>query len=182
MRRFLAALLLLLAGCGGSGTGAGSGRELRLALDGEPGGRHAGVYLAMARGYDTAAGTQLTLREPPDVRLVPRAELDREQAVAVMAVLQGELFLATDRVTLDEREEDVRAAVEALQRGYEEAIVDPEGAVAAMVAAGAGERAPLLAELDRVAPQFKRGAENFGELRGVPAELAARGFVRPSDR
>ena len=187
MRTFLFAVLpavAMLAGCGGGGPGGGSGRDLNLALDGQPAARHAGVYLALARGYDQAVGVTLRLgREPVDIRLATTEELDREQRVAVMALLPGELYLATDRVTLDERRDDVRAAVEALQRGYEETIVDPESAVGAMVDAEGLERAPLLEELDRVAPRFKAGGRSFGMF--DPAKLppgTADPLAVPKDR
>lgn len=187
MRRFLYAVLpaaMLLAACGGGGAGSGSGGDLDLALDGPPSGRHAGIYLAISRGYDRAVGVTLRIRDDrADVRLVPREDLDREARVAVMAILPGELYLATDRVTLDERREDVRAAVEAIQRGYEETIVDPESAVAAMVEEAQLDRAALLRDVDRVSPRFKAGGRDFGVFAasslppGVAEPLAA-----PSDR
>ena len=188
MRRILSALLpwaLLLAACGGGGTGGGSGRELNLDLGGRPGAEHAGVYLAVARGYDRAVGVTLRLDDdPPDILLTGEDGLDRDKAVAVMAVLPGELYLAADRVILDERRDDVRAAVEALQRGYEETIVDPESAVGAIVEAGAGDRKALLAELDRISPRFKRGAREFGfvDASKLPPGTADPTLVRPSDR
>ena len=188
MHRFLFALLpavLLLAACGGGGTAGGSGRDLNLDLGGPAAAEHAGIHLAMARGYDRAVGVTLRLADDPaDVRLAGVDDLDRDRAVAVMAVLPGELYLAADRVILDERRDDVRAAVEALQRGYEETIVDPESAVAAMVEAGAGERTALLAELDRVAPRFKGGAREFGfvDPAKLPPGTADASLVRESDR
>jgi ABC-type nitrate/sulfonate/bicarbonate transport system substrate-binding protein len=188
MRRFLSALLpaaLLLAACGGGGTPGGSGRDLNLDLGGPPAAAHAGIHLAIARGYDRAVGVTLRLdREPPDLRLARVGELDPERAVAVMAVLPGELYLAADRVILDERRDDVRAAVEALQRGYEETIVDPESAVGAMVDAGAGERVALLADLEAIAPKFKRGAREFGfvDASKLPPGTADATLVAPSER
>ena len=188
MRRFLSALLpaaLLLAACGGGGTAGGSGRDLNLDLGGPAAAEHAGIHLAISRGYDRAVGVTLRLdREPADVLLVGEDGLDRDRAVAVMAVLPGELYLAADRVILDERRDDVRAAVEALQRGYEETIVDPESAVAAMVEAGAGERVELMRELEAVAPKFKRGAREFGfvDASGLPPGTADASLVAPSDR
>lgn len=179
------AAAMLLGGCGGGGPGGGSGRELNLALDGRPGARHAGLYLALARGYDRALGVTLrTDREPADVRLVPLGELDPQEDVAVMAVLPGELYLAADRVILDERRDDVRAAVEALQRGYEETIVDPESAVAAMVDAEGLDRERLLERLGEISPRFRAGARDFGVL---DADRLPRGaydatLARPSDR
>ena len=187
MRRLLSAVLpaLLLAACGGGGTPGGSGRDLNLDLGGPPAAEHAGIHLAIARGYDRAVGVALRLdREPADVRLARRDELDRDTAVAVMAILPGELYLAADRVILDERRDDVRAAVEALQRGYEEAIVDPESAVGAMVDATGLERERLLRELDAVEPRFKRGAREFGfvDASRLPPGTADASLVAPSDR
>ena len=188
MRRVLSALLtalVLLAGCGGGGTPGGSGREMRLALDGPPAGVHAGIYLAVSRGYDRAAGVTLRIgQDPPDVRLVRRAELDPDRAVAVMAILKGELFLTTDRVTLDERPDDVRAVIEAIQRGYEETVVDPESAVAAVVAAENLDRRRLERELEAAAPRFRAGAAEFGEIdpAGLPRGTYDTSLVAPSDR
>lgn len=187
MRRFLCVLLpaLVLAGCGGGGAAAGSGRDLNLDLGGRPAAEHAGIHLAVSRAYDRAVGVALQLgREPADLRLARRDELDPERAVAVMAILPGELYLAADRVILDERRNDVRAAVEALQRGYEETIVDPESAVAAMVAATGADRATLLRELDEIEPRFKRGARDFGfvDASELPPGTADATLVAPSDR
>ena len=188
MQRILSALLpaaLFLAACGGGGTAGGSGRDLNLEIDSPAAAEHAGIHLAIARGYDQAVGVTLRLDgDPPDLRLTGPRGLDRDRAVAVMAVLPGELYLAADRVMLDERRDDVRAAVEALQRGYEETIVDPESAVAALVEAGAGERAALLAELDRIAPRFKRGAREFGfvDASKLPPGTADATLVSASDR
>ncbi len=188
MRRFLSAVLpalVLLAGCGGGGTAGGSGRDLNLDLGGPAGAEHAGIHLALARGYDRAVGVALRLDDDPaDVRITGVNGLDREKAVAVMAILPGELYLAADRVILDERRDDVRAAVEALQRGYEETIVDPESAVLALTEAGAGSRAELLAELDRIAPKFKRGAREFGfvDVGSLPPGTADASLVSASDR
>jgi ABC-type nitrate/sulfonate/bicarbonate transport system substrate-binding protein len=189
MRGFLCAgllIALLLAGCGATGVGGGSGRDLNLALDGAPAGKHAGVYLAVARGYDRALGVTLRIgREPADVRLTERGKLHPERDVAVMALLPGELYLTTDRITLDERRDDVRGAVEALQRGYEESIVDPESAVATMTAEDpALDRVRLEKELDDAAPGFKRGASEFGAIdaKGLAPGTFDRSLVGPSDR
>ena len=189
MRRFLCASflgLVLLTGCGGGGTAGGSGRDLNLALDGAPAGRHAGIYIAVARGYDRALGVTLRIgRDPADVRLTDRKALNTERDIAVMAILPGRLYLTTDRITLDERKDDVRAAVEALQRGYEESIVDPESAVATMVADDPSlDRVRLERELDLVAPRFKRGGRDFGviDAKGLPPGAFDRSLVAPSDR
>src|SRR3954468_21154626 len=59
MRRFppLLAAAIVLAGCGGS-TSAGTGRDVTLSLT-TPGAVHAGIYLAVQRGFDEAEGVLL---------------------------------------------------------------------------------------------------------------------------
>jgi len=63
MRRALPLLCALaLTGCGGS---AGSGAQpATLLLDFQPNAVHAGIYIAVARGFDTAEGAELTVRTP----------------------------------------------------------------------------------------------------------------------
>jgi ABC-type nitrate/sulfonate/bicarbonate transport system substrate-binding protein len=81
-----------------------------------------------------------------------------------------ELILCVTRQTLDERGDVVRAVVRALQRGYQQAQVDPESGVSAMLAAEPSlRRSDLDAQLDAVAPAFTAGADEFGQLR--PAVL-----------
>ena len=59
-----------------------------------------------------------------------------------------------------------------LQRGYQQAEVDPESGVGAMLAAEPSlNRSDLEAQLDAVAPAFTAGAAEFGQLR--PAVLRA---------
>jgi putative hydroxymethylpyrimidine transport system substrate-binding protein len=78
-----------------------------------------------------------------------------------------ELVLCVTRTTLDERRPVVRAAIRALQRGYNETQVDPESAVSALVDANRGlDRAAAAAQLDAVSPAFTAGADVYGELRG----------------
>ena len=188
MARILFALLpaaVVLAACGGGGPGGGSGRDLNLSLGARPSAEHAGIYLALARGYDRALGVTVRLeRDPSDIRLVAIDQLDPQRNVAVMSVLPGSLYLAADRVILDERRDDVRAAVEALQRGYEETVLDPESAVGAMVEAEGVDRVRLLADLESVAPRFKAGREDFGlvDPRSLPPGTADESLARPSDR
>ena len=54
--------LALLAGCGGS-NGSGPQRATLL-LDFTPNAVHAGIFTAVARGYDRDAGVRLRVREP----------------------------------------------------------------------------------------------------------------------
>ncbi len=57
----LAAAAVLLLGCGGSGGGLPSAT---LVLDFTPNAVHAGIYSALARGYDRASGVRLGVQEP----------------------------------------------------------------------------------------------------------------------
>jgi len=90
MRRFppLLAAAIVLAGCGGS-TPDRSGRDVDLALGGRPGAVHAGLYLALQRGYDDAEGATLHPAQVGD----PAQALERGQAeLAVLDI--HELALA----------------------------------------------------------------------------------------
>jgi ABC-type nitrate/sulfonate/bicarbonate transport system substrate-binding protein len=83
-----------------------------------------------------------------------------------------ELVLCVTGDTLVERRPVVRATVAALRRGYEEALVDPESAVGALVDAVPGlDRAAEQASFDAVQPAFLEGVTRFGDL--VPAQLRA---------
>jgi putative hydroxymethylpyrimidine transport system substrate-binding protein len=83
-----------------------------------------------------------------------------------------ELVLCATRRTIAERAPVVRAAVRALQRGYEQAQADPESAIGAMLDADpALSRDELAAQMDAVTPAFTAGARGVGELR--PAVLRA---------
>jgi ABC-type nitrate/sulfonate/bicarbonate transport system substrate-binding protein len=70
VRRPLAALLLvafvaLAAGCGASsGSDSRPDQEARLLLDFAPNAVHAGIYLALQRGYDEAEGVRLDVETP----------------------------------------------------------------------------------------------------------------------
>lgn len=58
-----AALLLSVLGCGGGG-GGGAAKRATLLLDFTPNAVHAGLFSAVARGYDRDAGVRLTIRQP----------------------------------------------------------------------------------------------------------------------
>jgi ABC-type nitrate/sulfonate/bicarbonate transport system substrate-binding protein len=86
-----------------------------------------------------------------------------------------ELVLCVTRTTLEDRGPLVRAVVRALQRGYAQAQVEPDSAIAALQSqARAGDRAELAAQLDAVAPAFTAGARAPGELRKPVLERWAR--------
>jgi NitT/TauT family transport system substrate-binding protein/putative hydroxymethylpyrimidine transport system substrate-binding protein len=58
-----AVLALVLAGCGGGG-GSGQPRRVTVALDFTPNGVHAGIYAAVAKGFDRQHGVRLVIRQP----------------------------------------------------------------------------------------------------------------------
>jgi putative hydroxymethylpyrimidine transport system substrate-binding protein len=67
-----------------------------------------------------------------------------------------ELVLTVTRQTLDDHPALVGATVRALQRGYREALIDPESAVEALVEADPGlDRGLMASELDAVQPLFQ---------------------------
>jgi ABC-type nitrate/sulfonate/bicarbonate transport system substrate-binding protein len=57
-------LPVLAAGCGSDASDARPGRDATLLLDFTPNGVHAGIYSAIARGYDDAEGVHLKVRTP----------------------------------------------------------------------------------------------------------------------
>ena len=56
---------LALAGCGAASENTAPNQDATLLLDGPPRAVHAGVYTAVARGYDEALGAVLTIEERP---------------------------------------------------------------------------------------------------------------------
>ena len=74
-------------------------------------------------------------------------------------------MLTVARRTLDEDRAVVRATVDALRRGYGDALSDPESAITALVERNPGvERAAAQRGFDAVSPSFTAGARRFGEL------------------
>jgi ABC-type nitrate/sulfonate/bicarbonate transport system substrate-binding protein len=57
-------LPVLIAGCGGDSSEGRPERDATLLLDFTPNGVHAGIYSAIARGYDEAEGVHLKVRVP----------------------------------------------------------------------------------------------------------------------
>jgi len=83
-----------------------------------------------------------------------------------------ELVLAVTREMLDDDRAVVRATVAALRRGYQEALVDPESAVGALVDRVPGlDRTTMQSQFDAVSPAFLESETRFGIL--DPAELRA---------
>jgi putative hydroxymethylpyrimidine transport system substrate-binding protein len=85
-----------------------------------------------------------------------------------------ELVLCVSRQTLRYDRSLVAATVRALRRGYEEAIVDPESAVQALVDRAGVKRETTERELDAVSPAFTEGASKYGELDPVALRRWAR--------
>lgn len=74
-----------------------------------------------------------------------------------------ELVLTVTRSTLDERPGLVQAVVSAMQRGYREAIVDPETATTALVDGTEGlNRAEVQRQLDDLLPLFQASDARIG--------------------
>jgi putative hydroxymethylpyrimidine transport system substrate-binding protein len=77
-----------------------------------------------------------------------------------------ELVLCVTRQTLDEKRPVLQATIHALRRGYNEAQVDPESAVGALVEANRDlDRNAAGQQLDAVSPAFTAGADYYGQLR-----------------
>jgi putative hydroxymethylpyrimidine transport system substrate-binding protein len=112
--------------------------------------------VAAATGFWSADGVALLARRP-------RAHAFHADDYG--APPYPELVLCVARTTLDEQRAVVRATVAALRRGYEEALVDPESAVGALVDRSPGlHRAAVQAAFDAVSPAFLEGVTRFGDL------------------
>jgi len=86
-----------------------------------------------------------------------------------------ELVLTVTRATLEDRPDEIRAVIRALQRGYGATQRDPESAVSAMLDREPGlDRAAVAAQLDAVAPAFTAGVSAFGILDRPRLEAWAR--------
>ena len=160
-----------MAGCG-SGT-AGQFGDVNLVLPATPSANDVGAYFASARGYDEAEGVTLHLQRggDADFRLVAAPT---KGCVEVMAIVRPDkLFLCVDGQILDEQRAEVLAVARTLTRGYTQAQIEPDEAVAATMAdiAGLDENA-----LDAAAPTWTEGAPYFGQLAAGPdrdASIAA---------
>jgi hypothetical protein len=151
--------LIALAGCG-SGSGGEFG-DVKLALPAAASANDIGVFFASARGYDEALGVTLqpVRSGQADFRVVSRPAAN---CTAVMAIVRPDkLFLCVDPFILQDSRDEVVAVVRALSRGYTQAQMEPDAAVAAMPDV---DSAKLSAELDAAAPTWTAGAPYFGQL------------------
>jgi ABC-type nitrate/sulfonate/bicarbonate transport system substrate-binding protein len=187
---------LLLGGCGTTGATDRTDADLTLLLGSPPTGVHAGIFLAVERGYDEAEGIKLTVRRSGDAGKllhagrVQAAILDAPApgTVCVMAITQTPKpghFVCVLRTTLEDHKAEVTALIRTLQRGYTEAIADPESAVQAMLTrAGGLDQQKIAEQLDAASPSFEAGVPAFGYLeRGkLPPGDFAYGLVGPVSR
>jgi ABC-type nitrate/sulfonate/bicarbonate transport system substrate-binding protein len=92
-----------------------------------------------------------------------------------MAIVQpARLLLCVDRETLAEDRPKVQAVVQAVQRGYVQAQLEPDEAVAAMVAQVPRlDAARVSAHMDDVAPTWSEGAAFIGQLAPGPGRDAS---------
>jgi ABC-type nitrate/sulfonate/bicarbonate transport system substrate-binding protein len=163
--RFSALVLLLfaIAGCG-SGGGSEFG-DVKLVLPAKPSANDLGAYFASARGYDEAEGVTLQLQRggSADFRVVAQPT---SNCVAVMAVVRpAKLVLCVDPFILHDQRAEVVSVVRALSRGYTQAQLEPDEAVAAMAQVVPKlSAARLSAELDTAAATWTEGAPYFGQL------------------
>ena len=158
---------MIVAGCGGTTSQSRFG-EVPLSLGSTPGADEVGLYFATARGYDDAEGVELQLtQERADLRLV---EQPPAGCVAVLAIVRpAKLVLCADEITLQDERPKVLAVARALRRGYLQAQLEPDEAVAAMVEQVPGlDRDRLSTDLDAAAPTWTAGAPYFGELAAGP--------------
>jgi hypothetical protein len=127
------------------------------------------LAIARARGADVV-GVMAIVGQPVAQLRPPR--LLRATQRAPGAPPYPELVLATLRATLTDNADLVKGAVQALQRGYREAYIDPDSAVQALTAAVPSLRsAKVAADLDRLGPAFQGTLPTFGEL--DPSRLRA---------
>ena len=76
-----------------------------------------------------------------------------------------ELVLCTSTATIQDHPALAEDVIQALRRGYDEALLDPESAAETMVGRVKGlHRDALLAQLRAVQPAFTAGVNRFGEL------------------
>ena len=160
-------ITLALAGCGGTQTGTEFG-DVTLRLPATPTANEAGVYLATERGFDTAEGVDLQLErdEDADLRITDDPPAG---CVAVLAIVRPDrLVLCADEVTLQDERPKVLAVARTLARGYRQAQLEPDSAVAAMETRESLDRDTLTKQLDEVSSTWTAGAPYFGELKPGP--------------
>jgi ABC-type nitrate/sulfonate/bicarbonate transport system substrate-binding protein len=131
---------------------------------------------ARERGHDLVGVMAMAQRPLPALRRPALRALRIDDAEAPA---YPELVLAVTREYLDAERSVVRATVTALRRGYDEALVDPESAVSALVDRYPRlDRDAVLRSFDAVAPALTGGAERFGELRPATLRTWARWEAR----
>jgi putative hydroxymethylpyrimidine transport system substrate-binding protein len=80
-------LLVLMSGCAGSsGTDSRPDQDARMLLDFAPNAVHAGIYLALQRGYDEAEGVRLDVETPGQSTDGVKALLDGRDELAIVDI------------------------------------------------------------------------------------------------
>jgi len=131
-------------------------RRVSLRAGGHPADAVASGRAAAATGTWSGDGLDLAAR-------LPGARVFRADDYGAPAY--PELVLCVARETLDDQRGVVRATVAALRRGYDEALIDPESAVGALVDSTRGlDRAATQRRFDAVSPAFLEGVTRFGDL------------------
>lgn len=180
VRRLIGMLVagLVMTGCG-AGSPTSTDTDITLLLGGPPAAVHAGIFLAVERGYDQAEGVQVNIRRSGDpvalmksarvqAALMDTAQARAAGAVCVMAVRQEPQpgpFLCVQKTALEDSPATISSLVSAIQRGYGEATADPESAVQAILARAPGLNfQTTLDELNAVTASFGAGAPFLGWL------------------
>jgi putative hydroxymethylpyrimidine transport system substrate-binding protein len=159
---------ILAAVVGHDGGDPASVRRVR--LHGDAATAVASGRVAAATGRWSTDGIRLLARSP-------KAHAFRADDYGAPAY--PEIVLCVTRATLQDDRGVVRAAVNAIRRGYEEALVDPESAVGALVdAVPRLDRAATQDAFDAVSPAFLEGVTRFGDLDAARLRTWARWEAR----
>lgn len=114
----LLATLALLAGCGGSSTDDRPNADATLMLDFTPNAAHAGIYSAIARGFDDAEGVHLRVRTPGSSTDAVKLLLTGRTQFSVMDIHDLALAGASER--------DLVAVMSIVQRPLAAVLAAPE--------------------------------------------------------
>jgi len=111
-------LLLAVAACGGTTGGDRPNEDATLLLDFTPNGVHAGIYLAVERGYDEAEGVTLHVRRPGAPADAPRLLRAGRVDMAILDI--HDLGLARERGA------DLVGVMALVQRPLAAVLAEPE--------------------------------------------------------
>ena len=95
MEALLLTAALALASCGAAADDVAPNQDATLLLDSPPRAVHAGIYTAVARGFDDALGAVLTIEPPPSARDTARQLASGRAQFAILPI--EDLALARER-------------------------------------------------------------------------------------